>query len=90
MVAAVEYHEEVHRRGEECVQGVLDQVPAEVRQFATGWRSATDPDIEQKVRRQVCLEEGCNLIENTGLGELERSFRCSRCGETRKQPREEP
>ena len=91
-VGDIEYHEDVHRKGEECVKDALDRVPAQVRSYAAGHRSATAPErdeIEQQVRVKICREEGCKLIENTGLGEVERSFRCNRCGESRTKPQEE-
>lgn len=90
-VGDIEYHEDVHRKGEECVKDALDKVPAEVRSYAAGHRSATAAErdeIEQQVRVEICRVEGCKLIENTALGQLERTFRCTRCGETRTKPRE--
>lgn len=84
--------ENAHPSGaEHCIQPILDRVPAEVRQFAAGWHTASSRsqmEIEQEVRRQICKEEGCKPVESTRLGEADREFRCARCGETRTKPRD--
>lgn len=90
LVAEVEHHEDVHPKAEECLQGALDKVPAEVRSFAVGWRSATALErmtIEQEVRDAICREEGHSEAEPT---QTALAGRCVRCGETRTKPREVP
>ncbi len=47
-----------------------------------------EAEIRADERRRICREEGCKPVESTRLNQVNREFRCNRCGETRTKPRE--
>ena len=49
-----------------------------------------EAEIRADERRKVCREEGHNPVETTGLGELDLSFNCCRCGHNWSEPRTRP
>lgn len=90
LVAEVAYYEDVHAKAEECLHVALAKVPAEVRSFASGWRSAASKErseVEQEVRDAICREEGHSEIVSAQPGLF---GRCVRCYAPRSEPSEVP